>query len=162
VDGNTYTAEIIPNGAGDVTIDIAAGAVQNVAGNNNIAALQAIIIFDNLSPTVSITSTESSPTINDPIPVTIIFDEAVTGFVISDITVSNGTLSNFSGSGTTYTVDVTPTANGTVTVDVNAGVAIDAAGNTNTAAMQFSIVYDSTIPMEPLAVQSVLLQGNPA
>lgn len=158
VDGNTYTADITPSGAGDVTIDIAAGVVQNAAGNDNIAAPQTTIIFDNLPPTVSIASTETSPTVNEPIPVTIIFDEAVTGFEVGDISVGNGTLSNFLGSGTTYTVDVTPTANGTVTVGVNAGVAMDVAGNMNPAATQFSILYNGTVQ---LAVQSVTLQETP-
>jgi hypothetical protein len=62
----------------------------------------------------------------------------VTGFVIGDITVGNGTAGNFAGSGAVYTCDVTPTASA-VTVDVGAGVCADLAGNTNLAATQFAI-----------------------
>src|SRR5690606_27110808 len=67
-------------------------------------------------------------------------------------------LSNFTGSGTTYTLDVIPASNGTVTVDVNAGVAMDVAGNGNFAATQFSIIYNGIVQ---LAVQAVTLQGTP-
>ena len=39
----------------------------------------------------------------------------MTGFAQSDVTVSNGSISGFSGNGTTYTFNVTATADGTVT-----------------------------------------------
>jgi len=98
-------------------------------------------VGDTTSPTVVITSSEVSPTNAAPIPITITFSEAVTGFLMGDITVSGGSsLSNFSGSGAVYTVDVTP-ANGEVTVDIAGGVAVDAIGNSNTAAAQFAITY---------------------
>ena len=67
------------------------------------------------------------------------------GFESSEITVDNGSLSSFTGSGTTYTFDVTPSAEGLVTVDIAAGVCTDIAGNSNAAAGQFSIHYLSTI-----------------
>ncbi|MEZ4705111.1 MAG: Ig-like domain-containing protein [Bdellovibrionota bacterium] len=144
--GTTYTVDVTPSSDGTVTVDVAGGVAQDAAGNSNTAATQFSIVYDNSAPSVSITSSESSPTNNSPIPVTITFSESVTGFVVGDITVGNGTKSNFAGSGTTYTVDVTPSANGTVTVDVAGGVAQDAAGNNNTAAAQFSITYDSSNP----------------
>ncbi len=100
---------------------------------------------DSVAPTVTITSTVSSPTSTSPIPVTVTFSEAVTGFVSGDLTVTGGTVSGFSGSGTTYTFNVTPAGNGTVTVNVPANVAQDAAGNGNTAAPQYSITYAATV-----------------
>ncbi|MGR5150243.1 Ig-like domain-containing protein, partial [Photobacterium alginatilyticum] len=65
-----------------------------------------------------------------------------------------GTLSNFSGSGTSYSATVTPTTEGAVTVDVVAGVFSDAAGNTNTAATQLSRNYDVTQPTVAIASTS--------
>ena len=91
---------------------------------------------------VEITSTASSPTITSPILITVTFSGSVTGFESGDITVDNGTVSSFSGSGATYTVNVTPTSDGVVTVDIPADVCTDAAGNPNTAVSQFSITYD--------------------
>ena len=96
---------------------------------------------DTVVPTVAISSTASSPTSTSPIPVTVTFSESVTGFVASDVLVTNGTLSGFAGSGTTYTFTVTPAASGAVTVSVAANVAQDAATNGNTAATPLSIQY---------------------
>jgi len=102
---------------------------------------------DTTPPTVEITSTVSGSTNTSPVPMTATFSEDVTGFEVGDITVGNGAAGSFAGSGADYTFDVTPTADGEVTVDIHAGVAEDAAGNPNfEAATQFSITYDSTVP----------------
>lgn len=104
----------------------------------------ATVVKDTVRPGVTISSTAPNPT-NLPILVTIAFlSEPVTGFEVGDITVGNGTAGSFTGSGTTYTAIITPAADGTVTVDINDGVAQDAAGNPNTAAAQFTRTYDTS------------------
>jgi len=61
--------------------------------------------------------------------------ENVTGFVVGDISVTNGTAGTFTPvSGSVYTFVVTPTAAGLVTVNVPAAVCTDTATNPNTAA----------------------------
>ncbi len=80
----------------------------------------------------------------DPIPVTVTFSEAVTGFAIGDVVVAGGTPGALAGSGATYTFDITPIDPSTVTVDIAAGVAQDAALNGNTTAAQLSLGFDST------------------
>ena len=96
--------------------------------------------------TLSITSTSVLVRINSPIPVTATFTEPVSGFAVSDITVTNGSVGNFVGSDgdTVYTFDVTPNTIGVVAVDIAADVALDAENNGNTAAIQLSlgIPYD--------------------
>jgi hypothetical protein len=144
--GASYTVEITPNSDGTITANVAAGVAQDEAGNDNEAATQFSIVSDRTEPTVSISSTETSPSNANPIPLNIEFSEDVIGFVVGDITVTGGTLSNFSGSGASYTVDVTPSGDGTITANVAAGVAQDEAGNDNEAATQFSIVSDRTEP----------------
>ncbi|MFN8377757.1 MAG: Ig-like domain-containing protein [Anaerolineae bacterium] len=129
-----------------MTADVAAGVATDAAGNSNTAATQFSISYDGTAPTTTLSSTATSPTNTSPIPVTVTFSESVTGFVDTDVTVTNGTVSNFAGSNATYTFDVTPIASGTVTVDVAAGVATDTAGNGNTVATQFSITYDASAP----------------
>ncbi|MFT7035756.1 MAG: hypothetical protein ACJA2S_004280, partial [Cyclobacteriaceae bacterium] len=62
------------------------------------------------------------------------------------VVLSNGVLSNFAGSGTIYTATVIPAADGSVTVDIPADVAQDAATNDNTAAAQLSLLNDQTKP----------------
>ncbi len=115
--GTTYTANVTPTGDGTVTVNVGAGVAQDSAGNPNQAAAQFSIVSDRMTPSVVISSTLSSPTNAGTIPVTITFSEVVTGFELSDITVGNGTKGTLTGSGTTYTVNVTPAGDGTVTVD---------------------------------------------
>jgi len=111
------------------------------------------------SPTVGISSTETSPTNASPIPITITFSESVYNFEIGDIDVANGTPANLlTSDNTVYTVDITPTADDEVTVDIAAEVSWDLAGNYNTAATQFSITYDSTDPT--LTTVSITSDGN--
>ena len=82
----------------------------------------------------SIVSNISHPT-KDVFTVTITFSEPATGVEESEIEVDNGTGSNFSGSGATYSLQVTPDSDfeGDVTVTVPAGVAEDSSMNTNKA-----------------------------
>jgi len=135
---------------GVIGLDLATG--QNIidpAGNTLSAvepATDETYTVDTVSPTVTLTSTTPNPTNSSPIPVTVSFSEAVTGFTAADITVSNGTVSNFAGSGTTYTFDLIPSGDGLVTVTIAAGAATDAAGNGNLAAAPFSRTYDATRP----------------
>ncbi|RLE45298.1 hypothetical protein DRJ25_05870, partial [Candidatus Woesearchaeota archaeon] len=149
--GNTYTISAnTGTGNGTIRLDLKSSGtnIQDLTGNPLSGGFTSGEVYeiDKTVPTVSISSTASDPTTTSPIPVTITFSENVTGFVVDDITVGNGTTSNFSGSDTTYTVDITP-AHGEVSVDVAGAVAQDNVGNENTAAPQFTIEYqDKTAP----------------
>ena len=100
----------------------------------------------------------TSPTSNTSVNMTINFSDNVTDFIQSDITVINGTLSGFSGSGSSYSVVVTPIADGVVTLSVAAGVAIDALDVTvtNTAAVDVEFEYQTTplVPTPSLAISA--------
>lgn len=97
--------------------------------------------LDFIAPAVNITSSENG-FVTAAFAVTITFSEPVTGFVVGDITVGNGTAGNFAtADNMVFTADITPTAAGTVTVAVAAGVCTDIAGNSNAASNTFSIVY---------------------
>ncbi len=98
--------------------------------------------------TEAVTVTLSGPTNvqNGAFDVTVTFSENVTGFQQGDVTVGNGTVTAFSGSGDNYTATITPAASGTVTVDVAADVAIGAAGKGNEAADRFSVMADLDAP----------------
>ncbi|MBN1687193.1 MAG: fibronectin type III domain-containing protein [Spirochaetales bacterium] len=148
VSGYTYSVNITPDSVGTVAVGMTAGRVFDAAGNGNSAAVTYQIEWDAAPPTVVISSTESSPTKAVLIPVRFIFSEAVSGFDIADIDVVNGTESNFQlVSSTEYTIDVSPSGDSTITVDVPASSAIsDATGKGNAAADQFSIVSDRTGP----------------
>ncbi|KOF01409.1 hypothetical protein OB69_17705, partial [Roseivirga seohaensis subsp. aquiponti] len=95
---------------------------------------------------VAISSTAANP-INGAFTATFTFSEAVTGFAVGDITLGNATASNFTATSTSvYTALITPATDGTVTIDVAANIAQDAAANGNTAATQFSLTADLTSP----------------
>ena len=96
---------------------------------------------DNTAPTVAITGVPATSTA--AFTATLTFSEGVEGFAVGDIAVGNGAASAFTGTdgATVYTAQIAPTADGTVTVDVAAGAARDAAGNDNTAAERASSTY---------------------
>ena len=134
--GASYTATITPSATGTVTVDVAAGAAQDLGDRGNTAASRYSVQADLLSPTVIISGPSSMQT--GAFAVTITFSESVTGFERGDVTVGNGTVSAFSGLGASYRVGIKPTTtSGTVTVDVAAGAATDSNGDGNTAASQF-------------------------
>ena len=155
VSTTVYTFDVTPTSQGAVTVDIAADVAQDTAGNGNIAATRLSRIYDITSPTVTLTSTATNLTKTSPIPFTATFNEAVTGFVVADITVGNGNAGNFAAvSATVYNFNVTPSGQGTVTVDIAAGVAQDGAGNWNTAADRLTRSYDSISPTVTLTTTS--------
>ncbi|MDX9769010.1 MAG: T9SS type A sorting domain-containing protein [Tenuifilaceae bacterium] len=95
--------------------------------------------------TVTIESATTSPTSSSPIQITITFSGGlpVTGFELADISVVNGTVSNFNNSSNPiFTVDITPGSEGIVTIDIAENVVEE----TNSVASQFSILYDITAP----------------
>lgn len=106
----------------------------------NALLLQFSATADTTAPTVTITSTETSPSYAATIPITITFSEAVTGFAVGDITAAGCTLGSLStADNITFSVTATPTAN-TMTLDIAANVCVDGAGNNNAAATQFVMV----------------------
>ncbi|MEQ9491967.1 MAG: Ig-like domain-containing protein, partial [Algiphilus sp.] len=147
VDGNTYTAQITPSGAGDITVDVAGSVATDAAGNNNTAATTATTVYDTTAPTVDIQGEPVAVNSTTAYTVTLEFSEDVTGFALGDIVVGNGSAGSFVAvDGNTYTAQITPSGAGDITVDVAGSVATDAAGNNNTAATTATTVYDTTAP----------------
>jgi hypothetical protein len=143
--GSSYTFNVTPSGLGLVSLNIASGAAIDSAGNGSAAASLSRD-FNNTSPSVIVSSVRSSPSNSATFPITITFSAAVTGFVAGDITISNGVISAFSGSGSTYTCTVTPSSQGAVGISVAAAVAQDSAANQNLASNNLSIVFDTVAP----------------
>ena len=149
--GTLYTATFTPSSQGACTISIIAGKYTDLAGNNNTASNIFTWTFDNVQPTMTITSstsgvTSGSITNNTSIELTITSNKVTTNFEQADITVINGSLSNFAGSGTVYTATFTPSGQGLCTISVGANTYTDAVGNNNTASNTFNWTYDSVSP----------------
>ncbi len=97
---------------------------------------------------------------------TFTFNEAVSGFELSDIAVGNGTASALTETtlGTVWTARITPGTEGAVTLDVPAGAAQDAAGNDSTAATRLRVTYDvSALTVEitgPITPQNAAFEAT--
>ena len=101
----------------------------------------------NVPPTLAITDNVAG-TANGAVTFTFTFSEPVTGFTTGDITVAGGDKGALTGSGASYQMVVTPTADtsGTITVDVPAGTVTDLAGNPSIAPASASQAYDVRVP----------------
>jgi hypothetical protein len=142
---SVYTTTITPAADGAVTLDVGATIAEDLAGNGNTAATQVSVTNDETGPTVAIAGPPGP--VSGVFTATFTFNEDVTGFAVGDISVGNGAASNFQPtSARDYTATITPTADGAVTVDVPGTSALDAAGNDNTAAPQFSVTNDQIAP----------------
>ena len=141
--GASYTARITPSSSGAVTVEVGAGAAQDLAGNDNTASARYTVQADLVAPSVTLSGPAATQT--GAFAVTIDFSEPVRGFVAADVTVTNGT-ATLSGAGASYTARITPASTGTVTVEVAAGVASDAQGHLNSAAVPYSVEADLTPP----------------
>ena len=121
------------------------------AGNYQVAAhaTEYTWQYEDPRPAVSITSTSNSQTNDNPITAAITFNQNVTGFTIGDINVNGATAANFTGSGSSYSIELTPTSNGTITVNISADAAVNSTSETNTASNQFTIEYDNIAPSAP-------------
>ena len=153
VSATVYTLVVTPtaNSVGNITVNVAAGVAVDAAGNPNTIATQSVQAVDTVVPTVAITDDEAGTAIvaGGDVVYTFTFSEGVTGFDATDVAVTGGTKGAFTAvSATVYTLAVTPNANSTanITVDVAAGVALDAAGNPNTIATQSVQAVDTVVP----------------
>ncbi|WP_196386237.1 Ig-like domain-containing protein [Vibrio cidicii] len=150
VSGTVYTLVVTPtaNSTSNLTVDVAANVATDTAGNPNSAATQSVQVVDTALPSIGISSDKSALKAGETATLTFTLSESATDFAEADVTVAGGTLSNFAGSGTSYTATFTPAEESTedATIDVAAEKFSDAAGNLNTAATQLLISVDTALP----------------
>ncbi|WP_156915517.1 Ig-like domain-containing protein [Synechococcus sp. WH 8109] len=130
----TPTADSSTNGV----ISVASNQFSDAAGNTNNDGSDAnnsvTLSVDTVSPTIAISSDVSSLKAGETAVLTFNLSKASTDFVESDVTVSGGSLSNWTAaSSTVYTATFTPIADSTTNgvVSVASSKFSDAAGNTN-------------------------------
>ena len=145
--------------------------IKDIAGNSAILTLpepgatgslgaNKAFVIDNASPTLVITATQGANgfTSNDSI-LSLIFtiSEATADFTAEDITATGGVISDFiSVNSTVYTATLTPSFEGTLTIDVAAATFKDVVGNFNVAAEQFNWIYDiSAVTMTITAAEGL-------
>ena len=165
-DDTTFTATITPTTSGTVIIDVPADIATDAGNNSNTAAVAQTVTVDIDAPSVSvsvllsgvqrgafdatITFSEVVSDFEQTFEVRITFTESVTGFVASDISLTGTATATvtvpLTGSGADYTAEITPTADGDLVIQVPADVAVDEAGNGNTASQSDTVSIDLSRP----------------
>ena len=133
-------------------MDLNGGTMQDEFGVDAILTLNGVpstaaVLVDGVKPTPTITSS-AVDLVNGTFSATITYDEAVENVTATDLTVVNGSAGNLqnTATGTTWTVDITPAADGEVTVSLAANTANDLAGNDSKASNSISRDFDGTPP----------------
>ncbi len=175
--GSNYSVTL-PGPLSDGTYYAVTARAVDAAGNySGVSGTFSPLVIDTQSPAVTVeqASGQADPTSASPVLFTITFDEPIdtTTFVVGDITiggtatVGTSTLVEVApNDGTTFTLSVLVTADGTVTADIPANMVIDIAGNDNTASVSTDnqVLVDTTAPSAPTIsapVASVNVTGKP-
>lgn len=106
--------------------------------------------FDRVKPVMSITSSNVSNNgrYNKSVLLQLDSSKSTDNFTVQDIHVTNGTISNFTGSGTTYSALIAPEIDGFCIIQINEGDYTDAATNNNIFS-SFIWYNDITPPLVP-------------
>ncbi|MCP2043814.1 Ig-like domain-containing protein [Pontibacter sp. HSC-36F09] len=154
VDGRRYSALVTPAATGEVAAQVPANAATDEASNGNLPSNTLTRVYDAVRPAVVLATAAPDP-LNRSFQVSITFTEPVTDFAAQDITVSNATLSGLTtADNKLYTIEVSPAADGLVTLSVPAGVAQDAASNDNTASEKLTRTFNATRPALALSTNA--------
>ena len=153
--GDSYSFDVSPASDGTILVDIPQGAAEDAAGNPSGAAARFSIAYRGTPPTL-VTSEQPDPTNAPTIRLAVEFAGGVTGFVEWDVVLSgtagNGGVENFTETNSSsYAFAVSPTSDGTVTVEIAEGAAEYADSGEGTAAARFTIEYDGTGPTPTVA-----------
>ncbi|WP_252946619.1 Calx-beta domain-containing protein [Roseivirga pacifica] len=135
------------------TIDLNGATIVDEFGTDAILTLNntastANVNVDGIRAIPTIASVVSDLT-NAAFTVTVTYDEPVSGLTADDLDITNGTADNVTvvTAGLVWTADITPTADGAVSVTLPAGTVNDQAGNTSAAsANTISTTFDGTAP----------------
>ena len=139
--GTWSTGAVNVSSVGDAASVTITANHTDVNGNTATQASTAVL-KDSTAPTVALSSTAPASHSHTPFVVRATFSEAVTGVALTDFVVGNGSAGTFTIiSGSVYEISVTPSSAGTVTVDLAASTAADAANNPNTMATQLTRTF---------------------
>jgi len=153
-----YTATFTPDPdfVGAATITVPAAAFTDTNGNDNTEGAVSLAV-NTVAPTVAITSSATTLGSDDTAVISFVLSADSVDFAEADISPTGGTLSGFSGSGSTYSVIFTPTADSTTPgqISVAEDKFEDADTNKNLAgALATAITIDTVAPTTTI--------GNPS
>ena len=120
------------------------------------------IAIDAVKPTVSLQANPPTVANNPNFSISITFSEIVTGLTPSDFTVTNGSISELSGSGAVYEASVVATQEGSVSVVLPADSVIDSVSLGNSISNTVGFLYDITPPTISNITSSPTVGGRKA
>ncbi|EJM66422.1 BNR/Asp-box repeat protein [Pseudomonas sp. GM50] len=168
--GVTWTATLTPTASlNDATnlIILDTGNVLDAAGNAGASiAISNNYALDATRPTVTIVVANPNLSIGQTTLVTFTFSEAVSDFDLSDLSVTNGELTNLASSdgGKTWTGTFTPTANITDPsnfIALDTSNVTDLAGNVGASVAVSNNYAIDTAPAPPLVLTPVVVVDQP-
>ena len=147
VDARTFTFGLVPSIQAVVEATVPAGVCTDTGGNPNVASNIVSRNYDTVMPNPSLSTAANNPTSLTLIPITAFFDEAVKGFIITDLVTTNCTVQSFiEVTSQTFTFDLSPVGQGLVEVAIPGGVCADIGDNANTPSAVLSRTFDSIAP----------------
>lgn len=162
--GTSWTCDVTPTGNGDVQVTLPANAVLDVDSHGNVASNTILTTYvapgsEQPVPTLSTTATD----VTGDYTVDINFSESVTGLALGDFIVTSATVSNLSGSGSSYSVTVSPNFGGDVTISLPRNSVTDTDGDVlkNVESNELVNAYFITVTVNtPDALLPYLTQDN--
>ncbi|WP_213941877.1 Ig-like domain-containing protein [Pseudomonas sp. dw_612] len=159
--GKTWTATFTPTA--NITdpsnfIALDASNVTDLAGNTGDGvAVSNNYVIDGERPTATVVVANPNLGVGQTSLVTFTFNEAVSGFDLSDVSVANGTLSNLSSTdgGKTWTATLTPTSNisnASNAISLNVAGVTDGSGNAGSGTSQSNGYAINTVTAPPTTV----------
>jgi hypothetical protein len=155
INSTEYSLEIEALNQGEFKLHVKENVITDAWGNTNLKTAELKWNFDNVEPTVSISSSLIGKTNQTSGQLTIVFSEEVTGFVPADIYSSNTiNISNFATvDNITYTLDYEFTLLGVYEIKIPSSVSQDLAGNNNQESSQIDIDFNNS--QTPLVISLV-------
>ena len=106
-------------------------------------------------PTIVLSSASATTTNVASIPITAVFSESVEGFTLADISPTNATVSDFSGSEANYSFSLVPSTDGTVTVQVLDDIATSSTSSIGNQASNMLTFMSDRTPAVIIQVTSI-------
>ena len=128
----TFTAPT--RAAGDADLALIFSLI--VTDDDNLASTEDTVTITVISgPTVALSGGPEAITNTNPFTITGTFSKAVSGFgdFVADVIVTNGSVTGITGGPSVYTLEITPTGAGDISITIPAAAAQDAVGNPNPA-----------------------------
>ena len=161
---NDPNATVVVNNGNPIALAVGANAIPvEVTAQDGTTKITYTVTVTRAAALQAVIAGPTTP-VSGPFSVVITFSQPVTQFTMADVTVVNGTATTMTGSGTTYTLTVSPTSASNVSISLPAGAVSGAGGTVNTASnvinVQAGTPASALAAAQPTLEQIVLRQAQ--